>query len=290
MKNSYLTNLALLVVIVIVFWFNQQSDSPQETTMSLSDIKAMSISDIIITRAQGNDIKLHKHTTGWKITQPLNADGNNTRISLLLSLLSTPIYNQLDNVDDTVLEKFGLKPIKLSLQLNNQLFVFGDVEPLSKRRYILHNNTIYLIEDQLSPLLHANAASLIDNRLFATNSKISKIQLPQLIDGELAPSASILLSKNDGDWTTNPKNYSTTNIAALITSWQQASALQVSPISSEVDQNVSVLIWLKGQAQPTEFFVHKDERSLFLINQDKHLNYQFPITLLEQLFLSTEKD
>ncbi|OUR64575.1 hypothetical protein A9Q79_04525 [Methylophaga sp. 42_25_T18] len=227
MKSSYLTNLVLVIVIVIViaslFWFNQQASSPNDTYNKLSDISAGIITDITINRKQGEDIKLHKHTSGWKIVHPIVADGNHTRIRLLLSLLSAPIHNQLHDVDDTSLEKLGLKPIQVSLQLNEHMFAFGDVEPLSKRRYVLHNNNVYLIDDQVSPLLNTNVASFIDNRLLSATAQITKIQLPQLLNGQLAASTPLTIAKNDDRWSSSPQSYSADKLAALVASWQQAS-------------------------------------------------------------------
>ena len=141
MKSSYLTNLILIIVIAGLFWLTQQASAPDDSYKKLSNVSADIINDITIKHAHRNDIKLHKQTTGWKIIQPIAADGNRTRIRLLLSLLSAPIHNQLNDITDTSLKKLGLKPVKVSLQLNQQLFVFGDVEPISKRRYVLHNNT-----------------------------------------------------------------------------------------------------------------------------------------------------
>ncbi|PCH61843.1 MAG: hypothetical protein COC04_05755, partial [Gammaproteobacteria bacterium] len=269
MKSSYLTNLVLIIVIAGLFWFNQQTSSPDDTYNKLSDISADIITDITINRVQHEDIKLHKQTSGWKIVHPIIADGNHTRIRLLLSLLNTPIHNQLHDIDETSLEKLGLKPIKVSLQLNEHMFAFGDVEPLSRRRYVLYNNNVYLIDDQVSPLLNTNVTSFIDNRLLPATAQITKIQLPLLLNGQLTASTPLTVTKSDDRWSSSPPSYSADKLAALVASWQRASALQVSPSNATVDTDISVLLWLKDQHIPTEFMIKMDSRNLFIFNNNK---------------------
>ena len=99
MKSSYLTNLVLIIVIAGLFWFNQHTSSPDDTYNKLSDISADIITDITIIRVQHEDIKLHKQTSGWKIIHTIVAEANHTRIRMLLSLLSTPIHNQLHDIE-----------------------------------------------------------------------------------------------------------------------------------------------------------------------------------------------
>jgi len=291
MKSSYLTNLILTIVIASLFWFNKQNTSPNETANYLSDVNAQSINAITIKRVQRKEIKLLKQASGWKIVRPITADGNHTRIRLLLSLVNTPIHSQLHDVDDASLEKFGLKPINVSLQLNEQLFTFGDIEPLSKRRYVLHNNSIYLIDDLISPLLNANMASFIDNRLLSASEQITEIQLPQLINGELDAANPLTVTKIKDSWSSSPQSYSVEKLTALIASWQQASALQVSHSTTTDDTGIYVLLWLNEQRTPVEFMIQLDNRNLFLTNNKKQLRYQFPAAFAQQLLLpSVEKN
>lgn len=291
MRNSYLINLFLVFIVVGLFWFSSHTSTTSDTDITkLSDIETNVINSILITRLDKPEIKLTKQSSTWKIIQPIEAAGNKTRIKLILSLLSSPIHNQLSHPSDDVLKNLGLKPIKLSLQLNNDVFVFGDIEPIGKRRYVLYENTVYLIDDKVSPMLIANVASFIDNQLLPVNTQITKIQLPQLNNDNFDASSSVTFIPEGNIWTSTPQVYPTEKLAATISNWQQASAMQVRPANKLDKDNKSatpVLLWLNNQAEPIKFDVQMDERNLYLLNSDKQLRYQFPASLVHQLFLST---
>lgn len=288
MKSSYLTNLILLIVIAGLFWFSQKSSTTNNTEVALSDIKADEINSILITRTERPEIKLSKHTTGWQLTQPISTDGNKTRIDLLLSLLSSTIHSQLNHPSDEMLKQLGLKPAILSLKLNEQLFVFGGIEPIDKRRYVLFNDTVYLIDDLVAPLLNVNATSFIDNRLFPLSDQVHKLQLPLLKDSELDASSNITISNQAGIWESVPIGFSKNKLASVVASWQQAAALQVTQkVLDKSDQNDSVAmqVWFNEAAIPVEFIIRIDNRSLYITNIEKQLNYHFPAALAQQLFL-----
>ncbi len=180
MKSSYVTNFILIIVIASLLWFSQQESTSLDSEVTLTDLNADNIKSIIITHSQRPEIKLTKQPEGWHITEPITANGNKTRIDLLLSLLGSTIHTQLSNPSDSMLRKLGLSPVKSSLKLNEQTFVFGDIDLIDKRRYVLLNGTVYLIDDQVSPLLNANVSSFIDIRLLSKPERLHKLQLPLL--------------------------------------------------------------------------------------------------------------
>ena len=239
MKSSYLINLVLVLVIAVLYWLSSPTSSPTITSADFSNIDVKSIKNITIQRRFRNEVKLHKQDSDWQIVQPIKAVANNTRIKLLLSLLNSPSHNQLTHPTDELIIQLGLKPIKLSLQLNEHLFVFGDIEPINKWRYVLYENTVYLMDDQISPLLNANAASFINNHLLAITQEIKSIHLPLFDNNQLSTTESITIDFHDGHWQSQPPSNSTDKLATVIKLWQHAEALQVIPIDSQGSANNS---------------------------------------------------
>jgi hypothetical protein len=291
MKSSYLTNLVLVCVIAALFWFSRQAATPDITANVFHHIDVHTINDIQLNREHGNDIKLHKQGTDWKIVQPINAAANTTRVKLLLSLLVSSSHNQLTHPSDETLKQLGLKPIKFSLRLNEHLFIFGDREPLNKHRYILYQNTVYLMDDNITPLLSANASSFINNRLIASQYNINSIQLP-LFDGQqLSATNNIAIELNNSHWQSLPAIDSTDKLTKLIAFWQQAEAMQVIPVTEEDTttlDNMQVTINFEELNTPVIFLIQLTASNLFITDQNKKLKYQFPAAIAQQLFVNKD--
>lgn len=289
MKTSYLTNLILVIILGLLYWLNTQEPDHQQTTPTLSQIGAKSIDKIIISQSKRDDIMLAKQAEQWQLTQPIQVVANPTRINLLLSLLSMHTGRQQPVLDQKNLEQFGFDDNSTRLQLGEQLFTFGNVEPISQQRYILHNNVIYLLEDTISPLLNTRASSFIDNRLLP-NSTIIKLTLPMYEDQNITDhTANLTLSGTH--WTSSPMQ-SADKLTSLVDTWQRAYALQVIPlhaITAILDKHLkqSVLIWLENRTTPLQLTLYLSDNALFIVNQELNLAYQFPRMLYQQLLLTT---
>jgi uncharacterized protein DUF4340 len=291
MKSSYLTNLILVCVIAALFWFSQQATTPEDASNSFQHIDVHAINDIQLKRENRDDIQLLKQDIYWHIVQPINATANTTRVNLLLSLLDSPSHSQLIHPSDEILEQLGLKPRKLSLQLNEHLFIFGGREPLNKHRYVLYQNTVYLMDDNITALLNANASSFINNRLIADQFNINSLQLPLLDSKQLLTTDIIAIELNNRHWKSIPTIDSTDKLTKLIKFWQQAEAMQVIPVNEEDMSslgNMQVIINFEELNTPAIFLIQVTDRNLFITDQNKKLKYQFPAAMAQQLFINKD--
>lgn len=293
MKSSYLTNFVLVCIIAAIFWFNQQATTPEDNSNSFKHIDVHTINEIQLKHENNDDINLLKQDSNWQIVQPINAAANSTRVNLLLSLLDSPSHNQLLHPSDETLTQLGLKPIKSSLQLNEHIFVFGDREPLNKHRYVLYQNTVYLMDDTITPLLSTNASSFINNRLIADEYNITSIQLPFFDSQQFSTAESIAIDRNNGHWQSLPAISAIDKLSKLIAFWQQAEAMQVIPVTetdmSSLD-NMQVIINFEEAITPTILLVQLKGHNLFILDLHKKLKYQFPIAMAQQLFINKESN
>lgn len=294
MKNRYLTNLILLVSLIGLYYFVNDEPNNIETTQSRipSQLSPSTVSTINIKRRARKSIEIIKEGSNWTVINPVQASANNVRIKLILDLLSAPIHNQIELTDDIELNQFGLKPAHLSLQLNQQLFEFGTIESLSKRRYVKHDEVIYLINDTLVPLLNSTASSFIDNRLFSKTQPITKLELPLLSKGGKVSNQSVIIQLSNGHWTSNIKTLSNDLLTSLVESWQHAYAMQVLTISKDDVNLISgTKINISFKDSPTsEFMLQLSTNNLSLINVEKQLKYQFPISIKQKLLTYSESD
>ncbi len=288
MKTSYLTNLILLIMLGFLYWLNTQVPTEEHASKTLSNVSPKSIDRIIISQVKRPDIVLVKHDQAWHLTQPLQVNANPTRIQLLLSLLTMQARRQQTMSDQQNLEQFGFNNNSTRLQLGEQHFIFGNIEAISQQRYVLHNQTVSLVDDTISPLLNTNASSFIDNRLLPYQ-KLTKLSLPSYQSQHLVGITQTLnLSK--GHWTSRPA-YPSDTLIALVDAWQHAYALQVLPlpaIASKLEQLTghTASLWFEGSIEPVQFTLYLSDNALLIIDSVRGLAYQFPRDFYQQLLHS----
>lgn len=291
MKSRYLINLLLVMLVIGLFWLNSQPNSDKVASYpSLTKIASDAITTITITRPNNQPIVLNKQENGWQLIEPLSAKANDTRIQLILSLLSTPSFAQLMPSTKDDLTRFGMTASATTLALNEQVFQFGSNETLSKHRYVLYNDTIHLIDDQITPLLNANAASFIENRLLAPNKVIKQLSLPILQSDKQLSANTMTINQVDGHWQAEQLTLSTDALTAIVESWQHAYATQVFPITDDEQAlNTAIHVEIRFEDSPSALHlaIITNENSISLINNAAKLKYQFPLSMLTQLFPQT---
>ena len=287
MKSSYLINLGLIILLVGLYWSNNHSDSPSSPDTKLTHLDSETVEHIIISQANRAEITLDKTAGQWQLTAPLTAHANPTRINLLLSLLTINTGRQQAITKGQDLSPFGLTKDSVSLTLGQQHFLFGNIEPISQHRYVLHNDTLYLLEDTISPLLNTNASSFIDNRLIPEGQNLTQVTIP-FYQQQTLSNQTITLSLIDGHWQTE-QHLTADKQVELVDNWHHARALQVIPldaIASEFEPSTFYAnLTFDDRTEPMKLALHLNEASFFIINEKAKLAYQFPKVLYQTLLL-----
>jgi len=288
MKSSYLTNLVLLIIVIVLLWLSQREQPSSHEPSTISRLSATEVSSIQIQRPDKAVITLQRQHDKWAVTAPINARANQTRINLLLSLLSAPIHGQFQPMDQASLDQFGLSQPESTIILNDQAFYFGGIEALNKQRYVLHKEMIYLIEDNVAPLLRTSAGSFVDNRLIAEQQAITRLT----IDSD-KNKQDITLSLQDGHWQSNVPPASSDALKTLIDSWQHAYAMQVRPINEQALTTLAepqITIWLKNNAKPLTLIMTEKAQTLQITHPALQLQYDFPLALKKQLLPQSDTE
>ncbi|NNG13867.1 MAG: hypothetical protein HKM22_01755, partial [Gammaproteobacteria bacterium] len=143
-----LLNLGLLVIILllvaVVMW---EPGQQQDVSNKLSSLKSDDIHRIHIQRDGLQDIQLEKRHGNWNMLAPYRVAADNTRVRALLRLADTTSHVSFA-AGDRKLADYGLKPVLAQVTFDDSLFQFGNLEHISKRRYVLlPDNTIHLVTD-----------------------------------------------------------------------------------------------------------------------------------------------
>jgi hypothetical protein len=290
MKTSYFINLGLIILLIGLYWFNNISSDSNDPNNQLTHTDNKAVEYIVISQASRENIILNKTAGQWQLSVPLTARANPTRVNLLLSLLTIKTDRQQTTTEGQDLSHFGLTSDSTSLTLGQKKFIFGNIEPISQQRYVLHNGIIYLLEDTVSPLLNTNASSFIDNRLILKDQKITSIKLPLYDEGMLSKQT-ITINLVKGQWQTE-QDIAMDKLVELIDNWNHARALQVLPLNTIASKfkpsPFQVQLTINNQLDDMKLNLHLDDTSFFIVDEKTKLAYQFPKALAQTLLLPTQ--
>lgn len=143
-----------------------------------------------------------KNNKQWEMTEPTDAPLNAERIQVLLDS-----NNQLSrSYSASDLPLTDLFPDPISLEINDRQFQLGELEPVSKQRYVRAGTLVYLQADHVLPMIRAGVSAFLD--LTVTNT-VSKVE----IDLESQP---------------NPESWSSLTALGIVS----RSKLSTDPVSS----------------------------------------------------------
>ncbi len=123
-------------------------DETPEPPVKVSNITPESIDSITIIREGKEGLDFTNHQDTWQMTSPRTAAANHTRINAILFILQSRSYAQL-YAKELNLSRFELRDPAITLKLNEYEFFFGGTDPLEYRRYLLFEDTVHLINDNL---------------------------------------------------------------------------------------------------------------------------------------------
>ncbi len=283
MKRSYLTNLLLLTMMMVLLWQLDRVQTPEAVTTIGGELTPSMVQKITVTRASQNAIEIIKTSPGWQLQQPFSATASDSRINMLLSLLDSIPSEQFAIDDNLDLTGFGLAEPDLTIRFNDTAFVFGDTEQLSDQRYLRSGDIIYLFNDTISPLLQASASGFIENRLFANSGQLQSLTLPLRAEQTLK-NKKITLQLQNGQWQSTDNHYSADKLTMTANAWQQAYAMQVSPDHQAAGDGFLPLQFDFEDGDTLKAYARLSAQGLSVLIPERQLQYQFPASSAINLF------
>jgi hypothetical protein len=272
MRNRWLINLALLVSVAILGWLALQEPQDNATFRKLSNVDPLSITHMRIKHKTQPVIEVEKRGSQWHMTTPYKALANNKHMNKLLSVLETPTHGQFSA--DRDLAQYGLDKPDVNITMNNELRLsLGDIEPIGKRRYVRVNDSVHVIGDSPFAQLTAAASLLVDTALFAKDTRITAIALPDRT----------FIKDADGRWQVTPEaNFTADALNSFATQWLHARAVFVSDPEQPQAGKDKVIISLADNSK-LRFAIVSLNTGVTLVNEDTGLHYHFAEDVGKQL-------
>ncbi len=246
--RRWVLNLALLVLVgglgALAWWQTQQPAAQPDTLLRLT---RADITRVTITRALGSAtpevIRLARAGERWRMLEPKQFAANATRISQLFTLLDETVVASYD-ASGKDLKQYGLEPGSVSLAFNDETVVFGTENPISRKRYLLHDGKLKLVSEAVFGLLTGEATTLLSNKLIPEGRTVTAVSLPAGFNA---------------------------GAAGLLQKWQSADALRVETYAGEVSKGKVVLTLDDGNKLTLDLL--SDEGELILANIVSGIRY-----------------
>ncbi len=274
------TNILLLGLIVLLLFISTGIDKEEQVVLNrVSNIDAGTITDIRVSRKNGEDYVFIKQADGWHMQSPLQYLANETRINAMLRMLKAESHAELEPAA-VQLARFELDDPDVTLQLNEHVFRFGNTDGIDQRRYVLFNDKIYMVNDFLYQQLETNAEFFADTRLLKQGAKIATLAFPDNT-----------LQQIDGVWQMQqPIDIKPGQIERLVYSWENAVAISVSSYK-EPETDIPITI-TTADNRTLPFNIVDTDPHLILGRKDLGLQYHMGSDDAQKLLMqeNTEAD
>lgn len=245
-----------------VFLYIKPSLQPQTTypisSLSKEDVQLIQIS------SQHGIIELQQSNGDWLMIKPFQARADKTKVERILSLLSTASDYRLPLEN---LNRYGLAAPIVQLQLNHELFAFGQIAPVSNHQYVMTQFGIFLVSPQHAMLLKVAPTELIDRRL------LSEVEIPQEFIFKT------MHLKQVEKWLLSPEvndiQFSQDEINQWVNSWRVAQASYVTYNEHKIDETRETFTILLQSGEPIRFLIVQQDPELILFRKDQFINYHF---------------
>jgi len=276
MISRILATTALAVIVILLAWYlaHTEQPGPEPLITTLAGFAPESIRQILISRAGMDEIVLAKPAMDWHMNSPVQVRANPFRINSILALAEAPAL-ALSGPESVDLHQLGLAAAAVTLVLDGHVFAFGHTDPIGGGRYVMYNETVYIIEDNLYQQLLQDPGFFISTRLLDTDSRLVRINYP-----------GFELHNRDNVWVPVGDNIkqSADELKQLVSNWTD---LEASRVTTSRNENYPVDIVLVTEADgQIELSVAATPSGLILTRKDRGLDYWFSPDTAAQLLIA----
>lgn len=275
MKKTSILNLALLLfigILILLTVYEPGIEKPAEAPLLLS-LKRDEVKHILIRRDEQETVELAKGDAGtWQLLQPIKITASEFRIDSLLRITESKSLGNFA-ADTAKLPGYKLDKPQAELILNDTTKIaFGNATPLDQRRYVLLDNRVHLISDNLYYFMISAWPTFVSTKPLPTGIGITTLQLPKL-----------KLQWQENQWQVEPKQEikSADDITALIDAWKFAAATSVKVYDG--NKGAPISIRFKDNEEPLQFILTALGPDLVLARPELGIEYHFPAELAEKM-------
>jgi hypothetical protein len=158
MKNSsrkrLLLNLVLLIIVagLIGFIVNQEEDKGEQFKTLYDKSIGDDAKELLIHVEGKDDVIIQQKNDIWTVLKPSNFVADKNKVRQLFTLLSENAESNY-SLEGKDLASYDLDKDKLSISFNGVKIIFGKLNEVTGKRFILKGDRMYLISETISGLM-----------------------------------------------------------------------------------------------------------------------------------------
>ncbi|MEZ5476267.1 MAG: hypothetical protein R3E95_01830 [Thiolinea sp.] len=253
-------NLVLIALVLglggMAWWFTQQPVNGPQTLWSGDPARIQLLT--LERRPDLNPVqklRFEQRDGQWWMVAPHPVAANTIRLRQLFTLLDETVAADYDAAGRDLIQ-YELQPGHVTLRFDQQQFVLGAVNSVSRNRYVLHDNRIKLVPETIYGSAVSDWVNFVDLKLLPAAEKLTAVTLPE-------------------SYPFDP---------SLLPLWQRASAIRLEPLPEKAAQQAQGTIVLTlEQGEPVKFMILGTGDELVLGQQERGVSYFIPAAQAAEL-------
>lgn len=273
LSRRWIVNATLIVLIAVLTYvglgFDEGSDDGRGP--GISDLRPADITRVGI---QTGDVQLElrRDADGWRIESPIDWPAYDANVERLLSIVNVNT-SPLGDAAELELDTLGLDPPSTSLRFNDTRLLFGAINNIGQRRYLLIDSTLYLIPDFHLAFVAQGLPGMVDRRMLPKRDPVARLQLPEF---------EITRDEDDRFRSSHTPEFTQAQLRQLIDNWQGLQASRVKRFDSGADALLTIEARLAG-GRVINFLLLSVTPEIVIANPQIGLQYHFRANYYNQL-------
>ena len=263
-SKRWLINYVLILLICVFTYIGNRFDvkTGYQAENRISQLKPQNIEAIQIKTADST-IRLTRAGTRWQIESPILWYANNIAVERIIDIVNSETDSRLPQTEIDI-STLGLQFPKAVLTLNQTDFIFGDTNNIGERRYLLTDDTVFLIRDRHLPFITQGITGLLDRRLLPRSLEVNSIR----------SNTFQLIRSTEGHWQSKHESHSDSNIDQLVNNWRTLEARHIQRYQSAETPRQKFTVGLENDGQ-IEFYLLSIQPEIVIARPDLGLQYHF---------------
>jgi Domain of unknown function (DUF4340) len=262
MRRTWIT-LAVMLALVLGLgtWLGLRPADVKPERVRVSSIAPASARELRIEWPGKTTLVLTKTGDAWRIVAPYTGRAEPLRIDRILSLLDATSELAMPATD---LAQFELDRPRARITVNGEAYALGGINTVTGGVYVQRGNQVLLLEPRYAGLIPADAQSLNDRRLLATNETPAGFSFPQF-----------KVTQQDGKWNVSPRDgdLGQDDLLRWVEGWQLASALRAERFQGRAPASHITIDLRDGRS--IAIGVSELDGEIAFTRYDEHMRYYF---------------
>ncbi len=268
LKFRLLINLGLLVTVVSLFLIIQFSPitEEQDDTVRISNLIESDIKNIKILRRNRQEIIISKIDETWRIQKPLTARVSQFQIDRIIEIANAKSNYAIESDEK---DNFGFSQPDIIVTINNQEFIFGDINKITNEQYMKTEGVVYLVAPHLGYSIPGEIDKFLSHKLLGVDE----------IPSSIISNTWKVVQKEKGEWSVEGKLAKRENLDLsqdILNQWVLGWGITSSLSATSSDQKIiNKKIKIRTTSGKTiEFGIIKNPKGYLFVRQDEMIGFQ----------------